>query len=107
VKEERKSSERSTEHKRSQLNRRLEYEKVFNEILGTNIKWSKLSLEELAALATLFKNPEILMKRLGVNVDERELRDRIIKRGVKVLKRLGFEGPLVELADELTSEESK
>jgi len=87
------------------MDKRMEYEKTFNEILGTNIKWSKLSLEELATLATLFNHPEVLMKKLGMEMNERELRERFIRRGIKALKRLGFEGPLVELADELTREE--
>lgn len=41
-----------------------EYEKVFNSLLGTDIKWRKLSKEELAQLAVLFDNPEILIKKL-------------------------------------------
>jgi hypothetical protein len=89
------------------MDRRIEYEKVFNELLGTDIRWSKLSLEELATLAVLFKHPEILMKRLGVEVNESELRDRLLRRGVKVLKELGFEGPLVKLADELVGSEER
>jgi hypothetical protein len=45
------------------------------------------------------------MKKLGVEMNEREFRERFVRRGIKALKRLGFEGPLVELADELTREE--
>jgi len=43
-----------------------EYEKVFNKLLDTNIKWSRLRLEDLIQLATLFNNPEIFVKKLGV-----------------------------------------
>lgn len=41
-----------------------EFEKVFNELLGTDIKWSKLPKENLIELATLFKRPDIFLKRL-------------------------------------------
>jgi len=43
-----------------------EYEEVFNKLLDTNIKWSRLRLEDLIQLATLFNNPEIFVKKLGV-----------------------------------------
>lgn len=41
-----------------------DYEKVFNELLETDIKWSRLSKEELVQLAVFFDNPEILIKKL-------------------------------------------
>lgn len=43
-----------------------DYEKTFNELLDTNIKWHYLRLEDLIQLAVLFSNPEILVKKLGV-----------------------------------------
>ena len=45
-------------------NTKEDYEKVFNDLLGIEIKWSKLSKEELVQLAMLFDNPEILIKKL-------------------------------------------
>lgn len=46
------------------INTKEDYEKVFNDLLGMDIKWSKLSKEELVQLAVYFDNPEILMKKL-------------------------------------------
>lgn len=41
-----------------------DYEKIFNEILGTDIRWSRLPKEDLLQLAFLFDNPEVLMRKL-------------------------------------------
>ena len=41
-----------------------EFEQVFNSLLGTDIPWSKLPKESLVELAVLFKNPDILLKRI-------------------------------------------
>lgn len=49
--------------------KKADYEKIFNELLETNIKWSKLRLEDLIQLAVLFNNPEILVKKLGISGD--------------------------------------
>lgn len=43
-----------------------DYEKVFNEILDTDIKWRNLRLEDLIQLAVLFDNPELFVKKLGI-----------------------------------------
>ncbi len=47
--------------------KKAEYEVVFNELFGTNIKWANLRLEDLIQLAVLFENPEIFMKKLGIS----------------------------------------
>jgi hypothetical protein len=85
-----KRSKRSAEARA----KKLEYERVFNEIFGTSIKWSKLSLEELAQLAAVLANPEPLIRRLG-GVPESEVTETAL---VKMLKRLlEHEGPLIRL----------
>jgi hypothetical protein len=86
--ESRKRAKKSAEVKA----KKLEYERVFNEIFGTSIKWSKLSLEELAQLATVLANPEPLIRRLG-GVPESEVAEATL---VKMLRRLlEHEGPLI------------
>jgi hypothetical protein len=58
----------SSESKESKVRREGKkevYERLFNEVFGTNIRWSKLTLEELTQLATVLANPEPLIKRLG------------------------------------------
>lgn len=50
-----------------------EYEEVINKLLGTNIKWSKLSLEELIEFAVLLDHPELFMEKLGVSTTEKEI----------------------------------
>ncbi len=47
--------------------KKAEYERIFNELFDTNIKWANLRLEDLIQLAVLFENPEIFMKKLGIN----------------------------------------
>lgn len=69
--------------------KKAEYELVFNELLGTNIKWENLRLEDLIQLAVLFDNPELFVKKLGINGE-------IHKEEPK--RHLGF---LLEMADEL------
>lgn len=74
-----------------------EYERVLNEILGTDIQWSKLSLHELTQIVTLLNNPESLMKRLGIKTDRSLLRNR----ARKLIDALEFKGPLANLLKEL------
>jgi len=78
-----------------------EYSKAFNELLGTDIRWERLTKPELTQLAVLFSNPEILVKRLGVKTRKRVLRDRL----AKVIDELGLEGPVINLIKDLLREE--
>ena len=55
-----------------------EYERIFNELLGVDIKWSKLSKHELAQLAILFNNPELLAKRLGLKLSEDKIKGTLV-----------------------------
>jgi len=47
-----------------------DYERVFNELLGTKISWAKLPKEDLTQIALLFNNPEILLKKLSGETGE-------------------------------------
>jgi hypothetical protein len=83
--------------------KKLDYEKLFNEIFGTNIKWSKLSIEELTQLATVIANPEPLIRRLG-GVPAAEVGQATL---VEIAKRLvsNYEGPIIKLLKKYLSKE--
>lgn len=49
-----------------------EYEEVINKLLGTGIKWRKLSLEELIEFSVLLDHPELFMGKLGVTTSKTE-----------------------------------
>jgi len=74
-----------------------EYEEVFNKLLGVDVKWSKLSKEELAQLAMVFGNPEILLKRLGLEEEFRVklAREKMVDAGMTILK--SWNGPLARV----------
>jgi len=72
-----------------------DYEKVFNELLGTNIKWSRLPKEDLAQLAVIFANPEILLKRLGIEIEQSILRKKIANAFSNLLENIELEGPVI------------
>jgi len=71
-----------------------EYEEFLNELLGLEVKWSKLSKEELAAIATLFSNPAALLERLGYSTPDR-IRDELVQRATDRI--LSGRGPLITL----------
>jgi len=83
-----------------------EFEKVFNELLKTNIKWSLLRYQDLVELAVLFEHPEVLLKRLGV---EKEMGKRkIIEAGIETVKEITNQwqgqGPVKRLIKKLFEE---
>lgn len=73
-----------------------DYEKTFNELLETNIKWRNLRLEDLIQLAVLFNNPEILVKKLGVSgeIHESESRKRLGEIVLELAEN--WEGPVAK-----------
>ena len=85
--------------------KKKEYEKVFNEIFGTSIKWSKLSIEDLTQLATVLTNPEPLIRKLG-GIPASEVGTTTL---IEILKRImsEYEGPLVKLVRKYLWEEKK
>jgi len=78
-----------------------DYERLLNQLLGLDIRWSKLSKEELSALATLFSSPRELARRLGLKTDRNILRRRFID----ILDNLGLKGPFVTFLRDLLKEE--
>jgi len=83
-----------------------EYSEVFNAIFGTNINWEKLSMEELVQLATVLNNPEILLKRLGINAEKRLIRERIVDAALEFIRNSDFKGPIINFIKYLLENES-
>ena len=83
-----------------------EFEETFNKLLGTNIKWSLLRYEDLVELAVLFNHPEILLKRLGVNIEEEVGRRRLIEAGVETVREIAnqWQGPLARFLRKVVGE---
>jgi len=81
-----------------------EYEDTFNEVLGTSIKWHKLSKEDLSSLATVLSNPEFIAEKLGIEVSREPTKNILRKSFVDGLitnmaERAGsHDGPLVRAA---------
>ena len=86
-----------------------EFEETFNKLLGTNIKWSLLRYEDLVELAVLFNHPEILLKRLGVNIEEEVGRRRLIEAGVETVREIAnqWQGPLARFLRKVVGEPRK
>lgn len=85
-----------------------EYEKVFNQLLGTDIKWSKLTKEELSQLAVLFNNPHILLEKLGYSekVKTEAIQRKIVDTAKEIINN--YDGPIISLLRRLIIEkESK
>jgi hypothetical protein len=97
---ERKAKPKPRKGRREEQKTKREYSELFNQLLGTDIDWTKLSLHELTQLAVLFNNPEALAKRLGMKLQNVSLRKHLIKIG----ESLGFKGPIMEFLKELWGE---
>jgi hypothetical protein len=72
-----------------------DYEKLFNEIFGTSIRWSKLSYAELTQLATVLANPEPLIKKLMSHKEEPT--GNVIEALRTLLSAIDYEGPIINL----------
>jgi hypothetical protein len=81
------------------------YEQLFNEIFGTNIKWGRLSLEELTQLATVLANPEPLIRRLGGVPSEEAGATAFVNLVRRILE--GREGPLMRLVKRFLKREGE
>jgi hypothetical protein len=77
--------------------RKGDYEKIFNELLEMNIKWSNLRLEDLIQLAVLFDNPELLAKKLGISGEIHKEESRRRLGDVIIELADSWEGPLAKL----------
>ena len=78
-----------------------DYCEVFNALLGTNIDWTKLSKEELVQLAMIFNNPEVLLSKLGIKIDKRMVRDRIVDGMLQLMDKMKLEGPIANFLKNL------
>lgn len=80
---------------------KLDYERIFNKLWGVNIKWRKLSKEELATLAAIWANPEVIAKRLGLDKSEGRAnpRDMLIRALLSLAKE--WEGPIMSMLRDL------
>lgn len=84
-----------------------EYEKIFNELLGVNVKWSLLPKEDLAQLAVVFSNPEVLLKKLGY---DDEIKNEAVKQKLMdAMKNFvrNYDGPIVKTLRELMLKREK
>lgn len=83
-----------------------EYEEVFNKLFGTNIKWSKLSKEELAQLAAVLSDYDKMYEKFGQLANKNVksggkaeeidiVREKVIEIGQEVVKK--WDGPLVNI----------
>lgn len=75
-----------------------EYSSIFNELLGSHVRFEKLSKSELVELATIFNNTEALIEKLeSLTGDERFTRRRLrlVEAGIEYIET--WDGPLVEL----------
>jgi len=86
-----------------------EFEETFNKLLGTHVEWSRLRYEDLVELAVLFNHPEILLKRLGVNIEEEVGRRRLIEAGVETVREIAnqWQGPLARFLRKVVGEPRK
>jgi len=77
-----------------------DYEKIFNEILGLDVNWSKLPLEDLKALSVIFANPEVIVKRLGYQTEKEKRREKTLAKLEEIVVKKIDEGsgPLAKLA---------
>jgi len=89
--------------------KKSDYQKVFNQMLGTNIKWEKMNLEDLIQLAVLFNNPKLLVSKLGGKFQQQVTRKRLLDIGVEMLEELAekweAKGPLIVLAKKVLGKE--
>lgn len=89
--------------------RKKEATYLLNEILGTKIKWYKLSMDELEEICSVLSNPEELCGRLREFSSSEEtndfqkirkaVRSAITKAGVEILKN--WDAPLLRLLKQI------
>lgn len=89
--------------------KKVDYEKVFNKLLKTNIEWRRLKLEDLIQLATILNNPEIFISKLGGKIEKQVTRKRLLDVGLEVIEDLAknWEGPLASLYKKLVVEDKE
>ena len=77
--------------------------------MGTSIEWSRLRYEDLVELAVLFNHPDILLKRLGVEVEREAGRRRLIEAGIETVREIAnqWQGPVARFLRKVVGEEAR
>ena len=78
------------------MSRKKEYEEVLNKVFGTNVRWSKLSLEELIQISTVLTTPEVICRRICGEDEISKTTTMLIKSLKNILKEVKYEGPLIK-----------
>ncbi|MEM2618751.1 MAG: hypothetical protein QW356_04620 [Candidatus Hadarchaeales archaeon] len=78
---------------------KLEYENKLNQLLGTNIRWRKLSGRELHELASVLADTQRLAEKLGLNKPLTP--QEKIATGVTGVVELIQERPILKLLSQL------
>lgn len=84
-----------------------EYEDLFNKVFGVQVKWSRLSCEDLIQLATVLSNPGDLIRRLKTISPEAKTKEEKILEGIKlVIEGLDRKGPIISTLKRLLGGEN-
>jgi hypothetical protein len=88
---------------------KAEFEETFNKLLGTSIKWSLLRYEDLVELAVLFNNPDVLLKKLGIEAEREMVRRRLVDVGLDAVREFtqDWQGPLARILRRILAEERR
>lgn len=89
-----------------------DFERIFNELFGTHIKWGKLSRDELVELATILNHPEVILGKLGVDTDEFKgslIKGKLLDAGKDLVSTWleMWDGPLARLARRVLGSEGE
>jgi len=81
----------------SRKNSKAKYCEVLNKLLGVEVDWTKLTLEELIQIANVFDKPEELATKLHLHTQVAE--QQVGRLGLKLLDN--WDGPVTRLVREL------
>lgn len=86
-----------------------EYSTTFNSVLGLDIDWTKLKVEELVQLAVLFNHPQLLLQKLGIKQEGEAGQKRLVEAGIDTLKEIAgnWEGPIARFLRKVIDEPKK
>ncbi|MEM1672344.1 MAG: hypothetical protein QXT86_09880 [Archaeoglobaceae archaeon] len=84
-----------------------EYEELFNKVFGVQVKWSRLSCEELIQIATVLFNPGDLIRRLKSISPETRTKEEKIIEGIKLMiEGIDRKGPIISTLKRLLGGEN-
>lgn len=79
-----------------QKKKKEEIEELLNKVFGVNVRWSKLSLEELTQIVTVLTNPHSLIKRLQTLAGYTP-ESEFVEALKKIVTNIKHEGPVINL----------